>query len=171
VAEFGDNQIAARMEAEREARMREGGPVLLKRRGDNSPVVEPEHAPKPIPTEPIAVHNEYKAPEPAQPAVPAAPKAPPRPKPDPSLGPLPGSTSPASIPEPANPGNVMQPLPDNQQPPAGQGSVSQPPGQVIEPLPDNQQPPSAQQPTNTPPPNQPPPTDRPPQNKPPYPYR
>jgi len=140
VAEYGDNQIAARMEQERQARMREGGPVLLKTRA-GAPIIEPEHAPKPIESEPIATHDEYRAPENAQPASsqpaiaqpvgrqPAAaqpgvaqpvgqPAAPPRPKPDPSLGPLPGSTGP--LPPAADPGNVMQPLPDNQQPPAAQ---------------------------------------------------
>ena len=134
VAEFGDNQVAARMEQERQARMREGGPVLLKTR-TGSPIVEPEHAPTPIETKPIATHDEYRAPENAEPSrgqpvaqpssaqpataapvQPAAPATPPRPQPDPSLGPLPGSTTP--LPPAVNPGNVMQPLPDNQQPPA-----------------------------------------------------
>ena len=124
VAEFGDNQIAARMEQERLVRMREGGPVLLKTRS-GTPIVEPEHAPPPLPSEPIATHDEYRAPEAAQPAAsqpvaaqPSAQPAPPvRRQPDPSLGPLPGSTEP--LPPAANPGNVMQPLPDSQQPPAG----------------------------------------------------
>lgn len=139
VAEFGDSQIAAKMEQERMARMREGGPILLKTRA-GSTVVEPAQPPPPLPEEPIAVHDEYKAPPPA-------PVAPPRPKPSPSLGPLPGSRRPADIPKPgttasANPsGDVIQPLPDNQQPPAAQG---QQPGGVIPPLPDNRQPPAGQ---------------------------
>ena len=153
VAEFGDNQVAARMEQEREARMREGGPILLKTRS-GTPVVEPEHAPPPKEAEPIAVHDEYYAPETAQPVAkqPAVPLAPPRPKPDPSLGPLPGSTEAPSAPQPENPGNVMQPLPDNQQPPAAQQPTAQQPGGVLQPLPDNQQPPAAQQPPQNRPP-------------------
>ncbi len=168
VADFGDNQVAARMEQERQARMREGGPVLLKTRA-GAAVVEPENAPTPIETKPIATHDEYRAPEnappssgqpvgrpsgqpaAAAPAQPAAPATPPRPQPDPSLGPLPGSTTP--LPPAVNPGNVMQPLPDNQQPgtaptsaqPASAQPVTQRPGDVVEPLPDNQQPAAAQQ--------------------------
>lgn len=145
VAEYGDTQIAARMEQERQARMREGGPILLKTRA-GAPVVEPDKPPPPLPSEPVRVHDEYRAPATAQPAAaqPAAPVPRPQtpPKPDPSLGPLPGSTEP--MPPAANPGNVMQPLPDTQQP-------SQP-GDVMSPLPDTQQPPAAQ----TPPPNRPP---------------
>jgi hypothetical protein len=156
VAEYGDTQIAARMEQERQARIREGGPVLLKTRS-GTPIVEPEHAPPPLPSEPVRVHEEYKAPETAQPAAaqPAAPPAPkpqPRPKPDPSLGPLPGSTEP--MPPAANPGEVKQPLPDNQQPPAAQSQQPARPGGIIEPLPDNQQPPAAQAPPQNRPPNQ-----------------
>jgi Flp pilus assembly protein TadD len=120
VAEFGDTQVSARMEQLREARMREGGPIALRRR-DNSTVVEPAQPPAPLPSEPIAVHDEYHAPaqpaasqpgaiaEPAgnQPAAaqpnqrvttettqPTEPVAQPRPKPSPELGPLPGSTEP-----------------------------------------------------------------------------
>jgi Flp pilus assembly protein TadD len=137
VAEFGDNQISARMEQEREARMREGGPIMLKTRSGTA-VVEPEHAPTPLPSEPIATHDEYHAPAAAEPTQPApggqpaasqpatsqpnaaapaeAPVRRPRLTPDPSLGPLPGSTEP--MPPAANPGDVMQPLPDTQQPPA-----------------------------------------------------
>ncbi|MGI9101376.1 MAG: tetratricopeptide repeat protein [Terriglobales bacterium] len=146
VAAFGDNQIEARMEVEREARMREGGPVILRRR-DNSVVVEPDKAPEPLKdVQPINIRDEYRAPEPAPPPKPAAP---PRPKPNPSLGPLPGSIGGppgAGLAEPAeNPGNVMQPLPDTQQPPAAQIKT----GDVLEPLPDTQQP------SNTPPPRPP----------------
>ncbi len=52
----------------------------------------------------------------------------------------------------APPAGIMEPLPDNQQPPAAQGSTSNPaptsqpaanPGEVMQPLPDNQQPPAA----------------------------
>ncbi|MGZ4835160.1 MAG: tetratricopeptide repeat protein [Terriglobales bacterium] len=177
VAEFGDNQVAARMELERQARMREGGPILLKTRTGTA-VAEPEHAPTPIPTEPIATHDDYRAAEPAAPASnqpaarqpaasrpaasqpaassqPAAPMAQPRPTPDPSLGPLPGSTEP--LPPASNPGNVMQPLPDTQQPSQGQQPATQPPasqpsGGMMQPLPDNQQPPAAQPQQTTRPP-------------------
>ncbi len=178
VAEFGDSQIAARMETERQARMREGGPVVLKTRTGTA-VVEPAQPPPPLPSEPIRTYDSFRA-EPK-------PAAPPRPQPNPALGPLPGSNGPAEIPQPgsapatepiANPGNVMQPLPDTQQPPARQGQ-----GNVMQPLPDNQQPsaaqpqppqtqiktgdvvqplPDNQQPTNQPPPNHQPPTDQPP---------
>jgi Flp pilus assembly protein TadD len=132
VAEYGDTQVAARMEQERQARIREGGPVLLKTRA-GAPIVEPDQPPAPLPSDPVRVRDEYRAPEPAQPAAaqpaePPAPRAQPRPKPDPSLGPLPGSTAPM---EPAyNPGEVMQPLPDTQQPPAAQTPPqSRPPNQ------------------------------------------
>ncbi len=145
VAEFGDDQIAAKMEQERMARMREGGPIALKTRSGEA-VVEPAQPPPPLPEEPIATHDEYRAPEPAQPIKPAAPALPPRPKPTPSLGPLPGSNGPAQIPQPGataafNPGNVTPPLPESQQSPAAHG---QQPGAVMPPLPDGQQPPAAQ---------------------------
>lgn len=144
VAEFGDNVISTRMEAEREARAAEGGPVVLHRR-DGSIVVDQDKPPAPADEEPIT--NEPAAPE----------------HPGKILQPLPDNQQPPATNQPAeNPGTVMPPLPDNQQPPtsntppwekSGQGA-NQPaanPGGVMPPLPDNQQPPA----TKEPPSNQP----------------
>ena len=150
VAAFGDNVISTRMEAEREARAAEGGPVILRRR-DGSVVVDPDKPPQPADEEPISE-------EPAQPEK----------NPSQILQPLPDNQQPPATNQPAtNPGSVMPPLPDNQQPPASntppwekpganQGGNqpatneggNQPagnPGGVMPPLPDNQQPPAAQQ--------------------------
>ena len=77
-------------------------------------------------------------------------------------------------PTPAPSGNeLLQPLPENEQPPAAQGSGAASQGGIIEPLPDNQQPPSAREPSqqqpNVPQPpqsqqqSQPPVVHRPPQ--------
>ncbi len=50
VANIGDDKVSARMEQEREARAKQGGPIELKRR-DNIPVVEPENTPVPATTD------------------------------------------------------------------------------------------------------------------------
>ncbi len=50
VANIGDDKVAARMEQEREARARQGGPIELKRR-DNARVVEPQTTPAPDTTD------------------------------------------------------------------------------------------------------------------------
>ncbi|MGH9521650.1 MAG: tetratricopeptide repeat protein [Terriglobales bacterium] len=140
VAAFGDNVISTRMEAEREARAAEGGPVILRRR-DGSVVVDPDKPPPPADEEPIGN-------EPSQPENPSK-----------IMQPLPENQQPPAANQPPsnNPGQVTPPLPDNQQPPTSntppwekpapnQGG-NQPagnPGGVMPPLPDNQQPPAAQ---------------------------
>jgi Flp pilus assembly protein TadD len=60
---------------------------------------------------------------------------------EPATPPVPKPTEPppSAQPAPSSGGQLMQPLPENQQPPA-----TQPNGGIIEPLPDNQQPPAAQ---------------------------
>jgi len=60
--------------------------------------------------------------------------------------PKPMEPPPSSQPAPSSGGQLMEPLPENQQPPAVQpnGQPAQPNGGIIEPLPDNQQPPAAQ---------------------------
>lgn len=154
VAEFGDNVISTRMEADREARAAEGGPVVLRRR-DGSVVVDPDKPPPQIDEDSI------------QPPAETPPKS--------NQGggvmpPLPESKQPATSNQPpwkqpatnqrgiapvTNPGGVMPPLPDNQQPPPA-NQPNQPavnPGNVMPPLPDNQQPPAAK-PNTQPPPNQ-----------------
>ncbi len=163
VAEYGDNMIAARMEAERAVREREGGPVLLKKR-DGSAVVEPEKPAEPLPddafepkpatpppSDVIQPLPDNAQPPAAQPNNPPA-STPPATKPGEVMPPLPDNQQPAT-----NPGGVLPPLPDNQQPPATQqqpGNTQQPaanPGGVLPPLPDNQQPPAAKQPPPKPP--------------------
>ena len=49
VADQNNNQVDAKMHAEAEARLRQGGPIVLKRR-DNTPVAEP--APQTAPNPP-----------------------------------------------------------------------------------------------------------------------
>ena len=151
VAAYGDNMIAERMEAERAERERQGGPVLLKKR-DGSAIVEPLKDAEPLPDELAApaVSNpsgDVLQPLPANQQPPAA---------QPPAGAPPDSQA------PANPGQVLPPLPDNQQPTAKPGEVLPPlpdnqqpgssapantkPGDVLPPLPDNQQPPAAKPP-------------------------
>lgn len=126
VAAFGDNMISAKMEAEREARVREAGnsPVLLKKR-DGSAIAEPDKAPEPLP-------DDAFEPKPATPP----PSDVIQPLPDNAQPPAARPTNPPASVQPANPGDVLPPLPDNQQPAAN-------PGGVLPPLPDNQQPPAA----------------------------
>ena len=183
VATFGDDNVQQRIEAARQARVREGGPIQLHRR-DNTPVVEPDKPPAPLPQ---AEQNEPQGPAEMLPPLPenrqpgaapagsAQPSQPPA-QPGELLQPLPENEQPPAASAPnaqpnqpaANPGDVLPPLPENQQPPAAQSPSQQPapqptqpqqPGQqqgVIPPLPDNQQPPAAQSPTNQPqPPAQP----------------
>ncbi len=91
------------------------------RRADNSPVV-------------LRYRDNQPVMEPAVPPTPPTPK----------------STEPPSNPAPSGGGQLMEPLPDNQQPPATQPAPNQPPagsgaanpnGGLLMPLPDNQQPP------------------------------
>jgi tetratricopeptide repeat protein len=80
---------------------------------------------------------------------------------EPAVPPTPPAPAPSS-PAPSGGGQLMQPLPDNQQPPASQPAPNQPPqgsgaanpnGGLLMPLPDNQQPSVA--PEQNPPANQP----------------
>ena len=155
VAEYGDNMISARMEAERAERERQGGPVLLKKR-DGSSIVEPDKAPEPLPDDygaPSTPPTGVAQPTPLsnQPAGDVLQPLPDNAQPNSNqvanpggvLPPLPNNQQPSTA--PANPGNVLPPLPDSQQPPA-----STKPGDVLQPLPDNQQPPAAKQPPATP---------------------
>ncbi len=188
VAAANDQTITDEQEKYLEARRREGGPVQLLRR-DNSPVKDPD---KPVnPTkresaEPILLPRDTgsgvttspgSGAQPAQgepttiPAQPNpnAPGTQPNSNPPPSSQP---SNQPQAQPEPA----IIEPLPDNQQPPNADKGLA--PGtqpqqqvpppqqpqseqpqpereqQVMPPLPDNQQPPNADkgQPTQQPPP-------------------
>ena len=129
VAEYGDTRISERMEVEREERAREAGnaPVLLKKR-DGSAIAEPDKAPEPLP-------DDAFEPKPATPPSNEVLQ----PLPDNAQPPAAQPNNPPAANQPANPGNVLPPLPDNQQPAAN-------PGSVLPPLPDNQQPPSANQP-------------------------
>lgn len=151
VAAFGDNVISTRMEADREARAAEGGPVVLRRR-DGSVVVDPDKPPPQIDEDSIEKPVEN----------------PPSSKQGGIMQPLPDNQQPPTSNQPAwkqpatnqggnapaaNPGGVMPPLPDNQQPPAT-NQPNQPatnPGGVMPPLPDNQQPPAAKPKTQAPP--------------------
>lgn len=97
-----------------------------------------------------------------EPATPPKPIALSNPTPPPSqpasgnelLQPLPENEQPSAQPSPgaqgnppANPnGGLLMPLPENQQPPAAQPNSNPPNGGIIEPLPDDQQPPAAKQP-------------------------
>ncbi len=176
VAEFGDNMVATRMEAERAEREREGGPVILKKR-DGSTVVEPDKAPEPLPDEtfdkPSAPAN---VPAVAKPDVVQPSNEVIQPLPDTQQPPL--SNRPDNTAQPSNPGNVMPPLPDNQQPttnkPPANNQPQTQPGEILQPLPDNQQPPAANQPQTKPgdvmpplPDNQQPPASKPSNPKPP----
>jgi Flp pilus assembly protein TadD len=159
VAEFGDNVISTRMEAEREARAAEGGPIVLHRR-DGSVVVDPNKPPAPAPEEPIDNQPAPANPTTIMPPLPAnqQPPAvqpgqqPPADNPGGVMPALPENQQPPSAqpgqqPPADNPGGVMPPLPENQQPPSGQPGQQPPannPGGVMPPLPDNQQPPAAQ---------------------------
>lgn len=175
VAAFGDNVISTRMEADREARAAQGGPVVLRRR-DGSVVVDPDKPP-PLKDEENDIDN--------SPVQPANPNGIIQPLPDnqqPPQGAQPATTQPPATNEPvAKPGEVMPPLPESQQPPtSSQPGTTQPPatnqpaenpGGVMPPLPDNQQPPAAQQPPAQQQPNQqqPPAAQQPNQQQPPPP--
>lgn len=131
VAEYGDNMIAERMEAERAERERQGGPVLLKKR-DGSAIVEPLKDAEPLPEEPAA-------PEPSNPSGDVMQPLPSNQQP-PAAQPPARQATPDNQ-QPANPGQVLPPLPDNQQPNSAAPANTKP-GDVMPPLPDNQQPPA-----------------------------
>ena len=147
IGEVGEENTAdvnSVIEARRQQLQREGGPIQLKRR-DNSVVVEPEHPAPPLP--------EAAAPPPMPaPTMPERTEQPP-------------STQPGNEPgQPANePGGVIEPLPESQQPPAARSPEEQNPspqqnqnapqnpdqGGLLQPLPDSQQPPAARTPDQT----------------------
>lgn len=128
VAENTDNLVLSQIEADREARQRQGGPVVLRRR-DNSAVVEPN---QPVSRPQVRVSdangNLILPPRPPMSSTPAV------------------SSSPGQQ-NPSEGGGLMMPLPDNQQPTTvHQGQTD---GGMIMPLPDDQQPgsePNQQQP-------------------------
>ena len=133
VAQDNEVDVDSRIEAIREIRQREGGPIQLKRR-DNSVVIEPENPPQAPPLEGIT-----------PPPLPA-PQLPERMGQQPQPG-----TQPQNQQQP----QLLEPLPESQQPPAAQTpqsrqSQTQPenpkqPG-LLEPLPESQQPPAARTP-------------------------
>lgn len=137
VAGVGEQKVQARMEAARQARAREGGPVLLRRR-DGSPIIEPER-----PAEPVQPPQT----QPQQELLPPLPESQ-----------QPPVTQPTQPPHVANPqppsGGLLMPLPDDQQPETAKQPDSQQPTQdVLPPLPENQQPPAARGRQDQPQPN------------------
>lgn len=68
VAEESTNDVAARQQADLEAKRRAGGPVVLKRR-DNRPVAERQREPEPQPTAVAAPGPQTGTPENAEPAA------------------------------------------------------------------------------------------------------
>ena len=184
VANDSDGAVNKAIEEQAALLREEGGPVVLRYR-NNQPVMEPATPPKPIAPEnptpaPPPSGNEILQPLPEnqqpgaeQPnAAPAQPNSQPA---QPSAQPVQPNAQPTQ--PPANSGGgLLQPLPENQQPPAArepnqpqpnvpqppqsqaqpqQNSVPQPPQNnvpansnsgILQPLPDNQQPPAAQQP-------------------------
>jgi Flp pilus assembly protein TadD len=78
---------------------------------------------------------------------------------EPATPPKPLPENPAPAPT-ASSGDLLQPLPENEQPPAAQPGKGSAPGNsnggLLMPLPDNQQPPAAQQPSDSAPQSQPP---------------
>lgn len=175
VAQDNEVDVDSRIEAIREIRQRQGGPIQLKRR-DNSVVVEPENPPQAPPLEGVTPPP-LPAPQlPDRTRQPAQPGTQPNNQQQPQLlEPLPESQQPqgAQTPQqpqshvqPANPKQpgLLEPLPESQQPPAArtpqtntpQAATPQTPSQtqpqnqqqppLLEPLPESQQPPSARTP-------------------------
>ena len=176
VAETTDQLVQSQMEAAREARERQGGPVVLKRR-DNTAILDPEKPVSEPPRERVSNANGelvlpplprdtmtaqpgpvYKEPLPNQPGGNAQPE-------QPSGGlmmPLPENEQPTTVKEGERDGGMIMPLPDDQQPgaqppnpqTAPQAQPQQKEGQhdhgMIMALPDNQQPGTAQQPQQQP---------------------
>ncbi len=117
VAEVSNQKVEAKMQSDLERKRAKGGPVLLKRR-DNTPVIEPDKAPEPLPVETRTISG------PAQPAPSGrsggvATEHPARP----------GAQTPQPIPQ----GEVMVPSPDTQ-PPQGKPGLRPEPS-LIPPLP------------------------------------
>jgi Flp pilus assembly protein TadD len=150
VAAVNDQTISDAQQRDLEARRRQGGAVALLKR-DNSKVVEPDqplHPSSRETTAPVLLPNET----PAAATTPANGTQPSNGQPifetTPNIiEPLPENQQPpaaGSQPQAQPEQNVIPPLPDNQQPPASNQPQAQPEQNVIPPLPDNQQPPSAQ---------------------------
>ena len=161
VAQDNQTDVDAVIEAVRQQRQREGGPIQLKRR-DNTPVIEPEKQEPPL--------------QGVRPPSLPPPQAPERHEgqqgPGGLLEPLPDSQQPASVQNPPPPSSqpqpgLMEPLPESQQPPAARTPQAQPgprepsqapqqQPQLLEPLPESQQPPAARTPKGSTNPPQPP---------------
>jgi Flp pilus assembly protein TadD len=131
-----------------EERRREGGPVLLKRR-DNTPVVDPDRPPPQpqqpqgqVQQERIPVYSQPDANAPIQEVMPPLENQPNGTNPSAPGGALPQGSEPTQQqPDQTQPqGQPTQTQPAPGQNPPGTGAST---GGVIEPLPDNQQPPNA----------------------------
>ena len=147
VARVSDTKVNNKMEVEREAREREGGPVLLRRR-DNSVVIEPDKPPEPLP-------EAQQAPPPQEDQQPLNQIL--QPLPDnqqpgqqrqtnqPTEGGQQGIAAPQSV-QPQMSPSVAQPLPENPPPGQPQPPQEQPAQQQPELQQPTQQPPAMQQP-------------------------
>ena len=161
LAENTDNLVLTKMDADREARQRQGGPVMLHRRGDNSAIVEPLQ-PKTTPQQyrvsdangnlilPPLQNNDV-----SQPVRQGGGLA----------MPLPDNQQPTTVHQGQTDNGMIMPLPEDQQPSAQpnqqQTQQNQPkPKQgvidngMIMPLPDEQQPAAQPQNQNQPQPKQ-----------------
>ena len=163
VAQDNQTDVDAAIEAVRQQKQREGGPIQLKRR-DNTPVIEPEKQEPPL--------QGITSPSLPPPQLPERHEGPTGP--GGLLEPLPESQQPAPAQNPPATGTpqpgtqqvpqsqpqqpqVLEPLPESQQPPAARtpqqqtGTQPAPQGQqkepqLMEPLPESQQPPAARTP-------------------------
>jgi len=134
VADVTDQLVEQQMAAETEARRREGGPVVLMHR-NNTAVLEPAKPVHEVPKERVSNANGELL-------------LPPLPRANNTVVPtektvLPGNAQPNNNNPPASqPGGLMEPLPDNEQP----TTVKEGPdnGGLLMPLPDDEQPTTAQ---------------------------
>lgn len=152
LAENTDDLVLTKIDAEQQARQRMGGPVMLRRRGDNSAIVEP--------AQPVTPPQQYRVSDANGDLI-----LPPRQNNDVSQPvrqggrlamPLPDNQQPTTVHQGQTAGGMIMPLPDDQQPGAQPKPQNQPqPKQgaidngIIMPLPDDQQPgaqPKPQQP-------------------------
>jgi Flp pilus assembly protein TadD len=117
VAGSGEAAVQQRIEAERQARMRRGGPVVLRTR-DGQVVREPERPPQPPAAPQASPQQELLMPLPDNQQPPAAQPAPAQPAPAQPDAPQPQVQQPPQQPPP--PGGLLMPLPEEQQPPAAQ---------------------------------------------------
>jgi Flp pilus assembly protein TadD len=151
VATANGQAVDQAVQASIEERRREGGPVVLKRRGDNSPIIDPDRPPpQPKQTQPqgqaqqqerIPVYSQPDANGAIQEVIPPLENQPNAAQPNSGS---PGGALPQGSEPTQPPANQTQPQgePSQTQPAPGQnppGSTA-PTGGVIEPLPDNQQP-------------------------------